>query len=198
MKPAGAGKQRLAAVLDAAARRHLVAVMLERVVHAVASAQGLAGLAVLTSDRAVVPPGIEQLPDPGGGLNPALAATAEALRTRGAEAMLVLPGDLPFITACDVEAVLQLARPGRVVVVPDVRGSGTNALLLAPPGALVPQFGPGSLSAHLASAAAAGRDALVRVCANIGRDIDEPLDLAPLVQDARFDFLRCRPETRCG
>jgi 2-phospho-L-lactate guanylyltransferase len=198
LKPASQCKQRLAGVLDAARRRRLVEAMLERVLDAAGSAQGLAGLGVLTCDASLVPAGIEQLPDPGNGLNAALAATARLLTARGADAMLVLPGDLPFIKAGDVEALLALARPFRVVVVPDARGSGTNALLLAPPRALVPQFGPGSLSAHLASAAAAGADCQVCMNAHIGRDIDESADLGPLLDDARFDFLRWPAEARCG
>jgi 2-phospho-L-lactate guanylyltransferase len=198
LKQASQCKQRLAGVLDAARRRRLVEAMLERVLDAVGSAEGLAGLGVLTSDASLVPAGIERLPDPGSGLNAALAATAAVLTARGAEAMLVLPGDLPFITAGDVEALLALARPRRVIVVPDARGSGTNALLLAPPRALVPQFGPGSLSAHLTSADAAGAECQVCVSARIGRDIDEPADLSPLLADARFDFLRVSAEARCG
>jgi 2-phospho-L-lactate/phosphoenolpyruvate guanylyltransferase len=196
VKPAG--KQRLAGVLDAAMRRRLVEAMLERVLDAAGSAQGLAGLGILTRDASLVPAGIEQLPDPGTPLNEALAATAAVLAGRGAEAMLVLPGDLPFITASDVEALLALARPRRVVVVPDARGSGTNALLLAPAQVLAPHFGPGSLSAHLAAAAAACVDCQVCVSAPIGRDIDEPADLGPLLDEARFDFLRWPAEARCG
>lgn len=198
VKPAGQGKQRLAGVLDALTRRRLVAAMLECVVSAVASARGLAGMAILTSDPSLVPAGIAQLPDPGTGLNEAVAATAATLAACGAEAMLVLPADLPFITARDVEALLELARPHRVVIVPDARGCGTNALLVAPPGLLVPQFGPGSLAAHLASAAASRVDALVRVCANISRDIDEPADLLPLLDLDQFGLLRATSEARCG
>jgi 2-phospho-L-lactate/phosphoenolpyruvate guanylyltransferase len=200
VKPASQGKQRLATVLDATLRRRLVGAMLECVLGAALGARGLAGVGILTTDRSLVPAGIEQLTDPGTGLNAALAATASVLTARGVEAMLVLPGDLPFIVAADVDALLELARPDRVVVVPDARGAGTNALLLAPPRVLLPQFGPGSLSAHLTAASAAGADCRVSVCARIGRDIDEPCDLAPLLAEApgRFGFLRFTAEARCG
>jgi len=200
VKPATQGKQRLAAALDSATRQRLVREMLEHVAGTVRRAHGLTGVGILTSDHSLVPPGIEQLPDPGAGLNAALAATAAALAARGTDAMLVLPGDLPFIITPDVEALLELARPGRIVVVPDARGAGTNALLLAPPQALMPQFGTGSLSAHLMSAAATAADCVVRVCPNIGRDIDEPGDVVTLLEQApaRFHFLRVNAEARCG
>jgi 2-phospho-L-lactate guanylyltransferase len=200
VKRASQGKQRLAGVLDPATRRQLVTVMLEHVLQAVAAAQGLAGVRVLTSDRALVPAGIERIPDPGAGLNAALAAAARILAGQEADAMLVLPADIPFVTTPDVEALLLLARPRRVVVVPDTRGVGTNALLLAPPRALEPQFGPASFAAHRESAAAAGADCIVRCCANIGRDIDEPGDLAQLLDEApaRFGFVRFTREASCN
>src|SRR4051812_8083228 len=50
---------------------------------------------------------------------------------------------------------------GSVVIVSDRHGAGTNALLLTPPRALSPSFGPGSLARHAARARAGG--ATVRV-----------------------------------
>ena len=48
--------------------------------------------------------------------------------------------------------------PGRVTVVPDRHGTGTNALLLAPPDAIAPAFGPGSRERHAERAERAGLD----------------------------------------
>jgi 2-phospho-L-lactate guanylyltransferase len=67
-----------------------------------------------------------------------------------------------------------------VVIVPDRHGSGTNALLLTPPGAVEPSFGTGSFARHAALAYAAG--ASVKVCdlPSLGLDVDTPDDLAAL------------------
>src|SRR5205814_1389728 len=76
---------------------------------------------------------------------------------RGCDALLVLPADVPLVTARDVEALLELAEPGRgVALCPDRAGSGTNALLRRPPAAIPARFGPHSLARHRRTAALAG------------------------------------------
>jgi len=200
VKPAAECKQRLAPMLDRGLRQRLVQIMLDCVVRALDSAHGLAGIAVLTNDESLVPRGVERIADPGGGINAALAAAAVQLSAQGAQGMLVLPGDVPRVTGSDIEGLLELARHGRAIVVPDARGSGTNALLLAPPALLAPQFGPRSLAAHLEAARAVGVPAIVHGCPNISRDIDEPGDVAALLDpaaDARFGFLRSLQGVLC-
>jgi 2-phospho-L-lactate guanylyltransferase len=201
VKTAAQGKQRLSVVLDARTRRKLVEIMLDRVVGAVSAVDAIADLYIVTNDKSLVPNGVEQIPDPGAGLNVALASAAAQLGGRVADAMLILPGDIPLITSADVVRLLELADSARMVAVSDVLQSGTNALLLAPPSLIAPQFGPDSLSAHLRAALKANVRALVHDCPNIARDIDEPRDLAWLLEhsrDSRFDFLRSVPAALAG
>jgi 2-phospho-L-lactate guanylyltransferase len=66
------------------------------------------------------------------------------------------------------------------VIVPDRHGTGTNALLLAPPGALAPSFGEGSFARHVALARAAGAALEVAEIRSLGLDVDTPGDLAAL------------------
>jgi 2-phospho-L-lactate guanylyltransferase len=201
VKPAAQGKQRLSAALDSRERRQLVEIMLERVVAAVRGVHMLDAVCILTSEQSLVPRGAQHIEDRSSDVNTALALAATALCERGAEAMLVLPGDIPLVTSSDIEGILALAEPRRMVVVPDSTRSGTNALLLAPPTLVVPRFGPGSLAAHLAAAFEVGTRAIVLECANIARDIDEPRDIAWLLEDSReshFDFLRTRPAALAG
>lgn len=133
VKTASQGKQRLSAVLDPRTRRKLIEVMLDRVVSAVSAVDAIADLYILTSDESLVPDGVEQIADPGAGLNVALASAAAQLGVGVADAMLILPGDIPFIISADVAQLVELADPGRMLAVSDVIRSGTNALLLAPP-----------------------------------------------------------------
>ena len=68
---------------------------------------------------------------------------------RGAERVLLVPGDCPALDPREVDALLAGAHDGaRVVIVPDRHGTGTNALLLRPPDAIAPSFGPGSRARH--------------------------------------------------
>jgi 2-phospho-L-lactate guanylyltransferase len=66
------------------------------------------------------------------------------------------------------------------VIVPDRHGSGTNGLLLAPPNAISPSFGPGSRARHTALALAAGIDPRIEQPPSLLLDIDTGDDLAVL------------------
>ena len=65
---------------------------------------------------------------------------------------------LPHARPGELDALLQSTRRRgpEVVIVPDRHGTGTNGLLLAPPDAIAPSFGPGSCERHRALARAAG------------------------------------------
>jgi 2-phospho-L-lactate guanylyltransferase len=66
------------------------------------------------------------------------------------------------------------------VIVPDRHGIGTNGLLLAPPDAIAPSFGPGSCERHRAIARAAGLDCRIAHPASLLLDVDTGADLAAL------------------
>ena len=73
----------------------------------------------------------------------------------GFERALLVPGDTPLL---DSPASWPADRRRRraVAIVPDRHGTGTNALVLTPPDAIEPSFGPGSFARHVAAAEAAG------------------------------------------
>jgi 2-phospho-L-lactate guanylyltransferase len=90
----------------------------------------------------------------------------------------MLPGDLPLITSTAVDAVLNAAgSKDSIVLVPDRRREGTNALLCSPPQALAPRFGGASFERHLAAAHANGIDTRVIEVAELALDLDCPDDL---------------------
>ena len=78
---------------------------------------------------------------------------------------------------------------GRVAVVPDRHGAGTNALLMAPADAIGPAFGPGSRERHLDRAARAGYEATLESLESLGLDLDTADDLNALAA-----VLRVAPE----
>jgi len=117
--------------------------------------------AVITPDaavlRAAVAAGAIGLRQDGERLNEGLEQGRTWALAAGAEALLIVLGDLPPLARTDVAALLELAdRPDVAVFAPDRHGTGTNALLLRPPDALPFAFGVGSLARHRAPAAACG------------------------------------------
>ncbi len=67
-----------------------------------------------------------------------------------------------------------------MLVVPDRHGTGTNALLLTPPDATAPAFGPGSCRRHVDNARTVGAVAEVIELPSLALDVDTPEDLALL------------------
>ena len=67
-----------------------------------------------------------------------------------------------------------------MTIVADRHGSGTNALLLTPPDAIEPGFGPGSFERHRRRASAAGASWHVESPAGLALDVDTAEDLAAL------------------
>ena len=185
-------KSRLGAVLDAEERRDLVERLLRRTVAAALATPGVTDVVVVSPDPEVLgiasAAGARPLLQLSRGLNPALQEARAAIR---ADRLLVLPADLPTVTADDLAAVLAagdaVAAPS-VVLAPDRHGRGTNALLLAPPDVIDPAFGGDSRAAHawLASSAEAG---FVEVLGVLALDIDTPDDLL-LAETLHLEALR--------
>ena len=98
--------------------------------------------------------------------------------------MLCIPGDCPALDPAELDALLRAPRradaAARVVIVPDRHGTGTNGLLLTPPDAIEPSFGPGSCERHRALAHAAGAACRVERPPSLLLDIDTGADLAAL------------------
>lgn len=161
------GKSRLGEPLDAEERADLVLALLRRTVEEALAATRLAGVVVVSMDddllRRARAMGAASLLQETDGLNEGLA---EARLAAGAEAtaVLVLPADLPGVTASAIDELAQAAERARlteplrpvVVLVPDRHGTGTNALLVAPPDVIPFSFGEGSRAAHASAAGGAG------------------------------------------
>lgn len=181
--------RRLAPAVPRPVRRELQVAMLHDVFGACAGAAGPAGLLVVTSDAEVATLARELAGalviadhEPPRGMNGAVARGLEAVAGRGAEAALVLTADLPLAQAEDVDAILAAAPPApAAVLVPSHEGTGTNAMLLRPPGAIAPRLGPGSLARHLDEARRRGVPARHLALPRLALDIDTPRDLAALI-----------------
>lgn len=178
-------KQRIADAVAEQERRVLAEAMVGDVLAALARVDGLEGVLVVTAEpraRALaVEAGASVVHDPReAGQSYAARVGVEAAIADGADRVLLVPGDCPALDPGEIESLLGGHRDAGVVIVPDRHGSGTNALLLSPPDAVAPAFGPGSFARHAATARAAG--ALVRVAqvVSLSLDVDTPGDLVAL------------------
>jgi 2-phospho-L-lactate guanylyltransferase len=115
------------------------------------------------------------------GHSAAAALGVAAALEDGARTVLLVAGDCPLLTAGDLDDLLGehagAATPG-VVVLADRHGTGTNGLLLTPPDAIAPAFGPGSCERHATLAAEAGLPCVVDHRVAFAVDVDTVDDLA--------------------
>jgi 2-phospho-L-lactate guanylyltransferase len=182
-------KSRLGDTLDAEERRDLVTRMIRRTVEAAVGTPGIAETIVVTPDDEVrglaLAAGGRPIRQESQGLNRGLRQAREEAVAGGADAVLVLPIDLPMVSTSAIAAVLapleDAARP-LVVAVSDRHRRGTNALLVAPPDAIEFAFGGDSRAAHAACAEEVGAR-FVELDGPLTLDLDTPDDLL-LVQEA--------------
>jgi 2-phospho-L-lactate guanylyltransferase len=183
VKSFNAAKQRLAGLLGAGSRQALAQAMFSDVLTSLRHVPGLDAVAVVTSDRvaesAALGERVQVLRDTEqAGQSEATLIGIRYAQAAGYERVLLVPGDTPLVDSGEVGRLLALDTS--VVIVPDRRGTGTNALLLAPPDAIAPSFGPGSFPRHVAAAREAGVEHSVERIAGLMFDIDTPDDLADL------------------
>jgi 2-phospho-L-lactate guanylyltransferase len=176
-------KSRLGAMLDAEERRDLAERLARRTIEAAVATPGVAETLVVTPDdevrRMATDAGARPIRQRGDGLNEALRTARSEALAGGATAVIVVPIDLPALSAPALETVVRaVAEPGgpRVVLVPDRHDRGTNVLAISPPDAIDLQFGGESRAAHAAAAREAGAD-LVVLNGPLRIDLDTPDDL---------------------
>ena len=179
VKDLGSAKSRLSPALDSVERVDLTLHMLDHVLSTLRKAC-VENVCVVSPDNAVLDTarerGASPLSQESQGLNPALEEARLWAIRQGASTLLVLPADLPLLTAPDILALLEEGKPG-VGISPDKARTGTNALLLQPPDVLPFAFGPGSFEAHLRLARERGLDVSVHDLPNLAFDLDTAEDL---------------------
>jgi 2-phospho-L-lactate/phosphoenolpyruvate guanylyltransferase len=187
VKRFNAAKQRLATGLDGEQRRTLMEAMVGDVLEAIGEARTIERIVVVSGDpiaqELAAMTGAEVVPDPedAGHVEAALAGIARA-EAEGAACVVLLAGDCPLLDPRELDRLLTGVPERYVGIVPDRHGTGTNALALSPPGAIVPAFGAGSCARHVAAARAAGIPFNVEELASLGLDLDTPADVIALTR----------------
>ena len=175
-------KQRLAPLLDPSERRRLARTMLEDVLGACSGARSLARIVVVTADDAVAAiaerAGARVLKEARErGTNAAIQAGIGAA-TAFASGVIVLPADVPHVTAASIDAAARLCvREGALVLVPASRDGGTNLLACTPPDLIETSFGAGSFVRHRERARQAGIEPILPSLGRLDLDLDRPQDI---------------------
>lgn len=179
-------KSRLAAALGRDAARALALAMLDDVLAPLVASPRIAITAVVTEDEdaaaAARRAGARALVMSDLGLDACLDAAAAQLAAEGAQAVLIVLGDVAGIDAGDVNALLdalhELGERGVVLAASD--DGGTAALLRAPHDVIPSRFGGASAAAHRAAARMAGVPLREVARPGLSIDLDGPDDLAAL------------------
>jgi 2-phospho-L-lactate guanylyltransferase len=188
VKRFGAAKQRMAGGITGGQRRDLAEAMVADVLEAIGAARAIERTIVVTGDpiaqELAAAAKAEVVPDPedAGHVEAALAGIARA-EADGAERVVLLAGDCPLLDPRELDRLLTGVPGNYVGVVPDRHGTGTNALLLSPPNAIVPAFGEGSRDRHIEVARQAGVPFGIEELPSIELDLDTPADVIALTRE---------------
>ncbi len=185
IKNLGGAKQRLASVLDQAARTELAQAMLADVLQAICAWEGRPEVSLVTNDAFAVALarklGFGVIADDANlGETDAIAKATAVCEARGVESTLVIPADIPLITAAELQKIYLAAPSQGSVLVPAADGRGSNAILRRPAALFPLRFGNDSFQPHLAAARATGFTCNVLSLPGIGLDVDSPEDFRRL------------------
>ena len=183
IKSLDAAKQRLRDELDPTPRRALVEAMFSDVLVALRRAQRVDQVLVVSSDhnaqRIAGGYGAAVADDDDSGHNAAARRGVARAIDMGYDRVLLVPGDCPLMDPAEIDELIarRVSSPS-ILIVPDRHDTGTNALLITPPDALKPSFGPGSHERHTLNAQDAGVSAETVRVPSLALDLDTPEDLA--------------------
>jgi len=195
VKPLRRGKSRLAGTLSEDERTHLNQLLLEHTLKTLTDLREIEQILVVSRDPAALSlardHGARTVRETSGSpqLNTALTRATVVAQVYATRGVLVLPADLPLMTPDDILSLIKRAtKPPVVVIAPDRREEGTNALLISPAGLIDYDFGPGSFKRHCERARQAGARLEVVSLPSLGLDLDLPEDLEEVLKLEGLDF----------
>ena len=183
VKPLRRGKSRLAGVLTEEERLDLNSQLLIHTVDTLKEIPEIEHVLVVSRDQAALSlaraHGARTVQENGAPeLNVALTRATIVAKRYATRGVLIIPSDLPMISKEDVYAMLELVKdPPVVIVVPDRKKEGTNALLVCPVGLIEYDYGPDSFERHCQRAQQAGARLEICELPSLALDMDVPEDL---------------------
>jgi 2-phospho-L-lactate guanylyltransferase len=183
VKPLRRGKSRLAGVLSEEERLGLNSKLLIHTVDTLREIPEIEQVLVVSRDQSALSMarahGARTVQENGAPeLNVALTRATIVAKQYATRGVLIIPSDLPMISKEDVTAMLDLVKePPVVVVAPDRKGEGTNALLVCPVGLIEYDYGPHSFKRHCSRAREVGARLEICELPSLALDMDVPEDL---------------------
>lgn len=182
VKPLKRGKSRLSGILSVEEREKLNKDMLIRILNCIQKTPEINFYIVISYDPATLAIAREMgaktvLESKLTNLNRALRKAAAAAKAYSATRVLILPADLPLIDESDIQQFIKLGKPSQgIVISPDQKQNGTNALLVDPIGAIDYNFGEWSFRKHIEQAQRKKLTITVADIKNLKFDLDLPED----------------------
>ncbi|HEY7755310.1 MAG TPA: 2-phospho-L-lactate guanylyltransferase [Actinomycetota bacterium] len=186
VKALSRAKSRLAPVLSPLERGALTLAMLEDVLDAMEAVAGWETWVVSPDEVALeiaARRGVRAVAEAKPPLSGAIRQVEALAKEQDADALAIVPGDLPLVTP---EALSEALRTlGAVVLVRSTDGAGTSFLLRRPPRAIPARFGPASFQRHVELAGKRGLPVAVLERRELAFDLDRPDDILTLLSDGR-------------
>ncbi|MGH2960263.1 MAG: 2-phospho-L-lactate guanylyltransferase [Solirubrobacterales bacterium] len=188
IKPFDDAKERLATGLAAEQRKLIAEAMVRDVIAALARSREVDGVVVVSAE-----PKLEAIagdvadaiiPDQRTGHSDAAKAGVAWAIENDFNRVVMLPGDCPLLDATELDELIERTREDRIefAVIPDRMGTGTNALVISPPDAVEPSFGPDSRQRHIAMGLSASRRVAEHEVPSLALDLDTAEDLMELAE----------------
>ncbi len=197
VKPLQRGKSRLSGVLSNEERTALNHQLFVHTLKTLAGVPEIAQTLVISRDPAALAlardHGARTLQEEGTPeLNTALRRATVVARAYATGGLLILPADIPLLNVKDLQKLIAMAHnPPVVVLAPDRRGDGTNALLISPVGLINYTYGPGSFQKHIDQVKAT--NARLEICDlpsfALDLDIPEDLEMYRQIESTEIKFL---------
>jgi 2-phospho-L-lactate guanylyltransferase len=183
VKPLRRGKSRLSEVLSEEERLGLNSQLLIHTIDTLREIPEIEQVLVVSRDQAALSlaraHGARTVQENGAPeLNVALTRATIVAKQYATRGVLIIPSDLPMISKEDVSAMLEMVKdPPVVIVAPDRKKEGTNALLVCPVGLIEYDYGPNSFERHCRRAQEAGARLEICELPSLALDMDVPEDL---------------------
>lgn len=186
VKPLNLGKSRLSGTISEDDRINLNTKLLVHTLNTLSEIPEIGQILVVSRDSNVLSISREHgaktvLENGSPHLNTALSRATVFAQLHAILGVLILPADLPLISKDDIKTLIELSvDPPVVVIAPDRRNEGTNALLISPAGLIEYDFGPNSFDRHCHLARLASARIEIVNLPSLAFDLDIPEDLQML------------------
>jgi 2-phospho-L-lactate guanylyltransferase len=190
VKKFDSSKSRLGTVLSIDERIKLSELLLVNTISILKKSSAISNIVVVSSDEGAMEIArrtdakfLKETKDQG--VNAAIALADDYSSENRAYATIVIPVDLPLLTAADVNMMCRNAKsPERCLVIcPSIRYDGSNALLRKPSRLLKTHYDEDSFNAHIRAATQFGIPIKVFLSQTIMKDLDSIEDIKILMNE---------------